>query len=1326
MSALVSQDQCAATSALFFSRVKGDNMTVDDRIFLSHPDPMWIYDLETLRFLEVNEAAVGKYGYSRDEFLAMTIADIRPAADRDALLKSVAAVTGANTSGPWRHCLKSGEVIYVDISGNTIDHLGRRAELVAARDVSRLVKAEQAAHQALSREQSARAASDALAFQFQRMFDSVPGLFVVYEPEGQNVIAVSEAYLAAVGLTRAHVVGHSLFNALPPPLDAAFRAKLMASCQRVLVQGIADDLDVHEFVLPSDTAGEGGLRRLWAMSNMPVTAPDGRLLHLMLKFQDLTEALGEAADGRSAAKGLQVDLAAVTATLKTDNMRLTELATRMRSAQRLLNIGTWDFIYAENRLIWSDTVYDMYGVADRTTPISFDDYVSFVHPDDRDSMQAHFAAFAASDSKDFAFAHQILHPDGRIVHVHGVGEKVETAAGAVLTGVVQNVTEHIEAARALARTKRLLEIAGTSAKFGAWRYDVLANHIEWSPQTALIHDEPEGFSAGVSDGIAYYAPEYRDQISALFQDCLTHGVPFSGTFEIITAKLRRIWVRSTGEAERDETGRIIAVQGSFQDITELMNIRQKAAESEKLLELAGRAVKLGGWRVNLLDQTVFWTDGIAAIHEEPPGTVPTFEGGIDYFAPEDRDDARAAFQACALQGIPFDNVREVITAKGNRIKVRSLGEPVRDASGRIIAVEGAMQDISELTAARQQADALSMRLAQTLESIGDAFLMIDRDWRYTYVNGPAATLLRTTKENMLGRTIFEAFPDLAGSVFEAQFRTAMQTGTTVRFQHAFAPLEATFRIHAHPTPDGLAIYFSDVSEELRRDEQLRLSEARFRLITLATGTALWEWDILGNKDWWSDGLTEVFGHTPDPEGVTPSVWRSSIHADDLARVDAAIERLLSGETELLHERYRFRRADGTWAHVEDRAIAIRDGAGPAIRVLGSMTDISVELKLEERLRQSQKLEAIGQLTGGVAHDFNNLLTVIIGNMEMLQSDLEEGHPLRPFVSMSIKAADRAADLTSRLLAFSRKQALLPAVLDINQAILGIENMLRRTLGENIFIKVLPQRGLWRTEVDEGQLEAAILNLAINSRDAMPEGGALTIETANVSLDHAYVATEPDVQAGDYVVITISDSGHGIARDQIDRVFEPFFTTKAVGKGTGLGLSMVYGFVKQTGGHIRVYSEPGEGTTFRLYFPRFSGDIPTKPSRPDSVQPAIGQETILVVEDDMLILDQLSSQLTGLGYKVLTASEGEPALAILRARADVDLLFTDVMLPGGMNGRQVADEAQRIRPGLKVLYTSGYSENAIIHHGRLDQGVELLSKPYRRAELAVKIRKVLDS
>lgn len=384
-------------------------------------------------------------------------------------------------------------------------------------------------------------------------------------------------------------------------------------------------------------------------------------------------------------------------------------------------------------------------------------------------------------------------------------------------------------------------------------------------------------------------------------------------------------------------------------------------------------------------------------------------------------------------------------------------------------------------------------------------------------------------------------------------------------------------------------------------------------------------------------------------------------------------------------------------------------------------------ELNERLRRAQRLEAVGQLTGGVAHDFNNLLTVVLGNAELL-AELNQGNPQqRKLAEMISAAAQRGAELTQRLLAFARKQALVPKVVALNPLVAGLDPLLRRTLGEHIEIELIRAAGLWPALVDPGQLENALLNLCLNARDAMPSGGRLTLETANARLDADYAALHIDVQAGQYVMVAVSDTGSGISPQHLKQVFEPFFTTKPTGKGTGLGLSMVYGFVKQSAGHVAIYSELGQGTTVRLYLPRANAEDTSGAGSEEATgtdTPMGGRGTILLVEDDADVRAYALSQLQGFGYTVMEAADGPTALAILQKRSDIDLLFTDVVMPGGMNGRALADAARRLYPQLRVLYTSGYTENAIVHHGRLDEGARLLGKPYRRSELDRAVRAAL--
>jgi nitrogen-specific signal transduction histidine kinase/CheY-like chemotaxis protein len=384
--------------------------------------------------------------------------------------------------------------------------------------------------------------------------------------------------------------------------------------------------------------------------------------------------------------------------------------------------------------------------------------------------------------------------------------------------------------------------------------------------------------------------------------------------------------------------------------------------------------------------------------------------------------------------------------------------------------------------------------------------------------------------------------------------------------------------------------------------------------------------------------------------------------------------------------------------------------------------------IEEALRQAQKMEAIGQLTGGVAHDFNNLLTVIIGNLETMQRRLALDHEFQRMIAAALRGAFRGAELTQRLLVFARRQPLAPETLSANKLVSGMSDLLRRALGESVAIETVLAGGLWNVFADANQLENALINLAVNARDAMPDGGKLTIETANCYLDEAYCSMHADLIPGQYVGVFVTDTGSGMSEDVIDKAFEPFFTTKETGQGTGLGLSQVYGFVKESGGHVKIYSEVGQGTCVKLYLPRQRGAAAAPDPKFEPLLPprACQDETVLVVEDDPDVRTYTVEMVSDLGYRVLSAPDGPIALQVLDAHPELRLLFTDVGLPGGMNGRQLADSARQRRPGIKVLFTTGYARNAIVHHGRLDPGVQVVFKPFTYSDLAAKLRKAFDS
>ncbi len=482
-----------------------------------------------------------------------------------------------------------------------------------------------------------------------------------------------------------------------------------------------------------------------------------------------------------------------------------------------------------------------------------------------------------------------------------------------------------------------------------------------------------------------------------------------------------------------------------------------------------------------------------------------------------------------------------------------------------------------------------------------------------------------------------------------------------------------------------------------------------------------------------DGTSVVPYVSPSIEavfGISQKAWTSDveplfsrIHPDDAAVTRANIDESARTLTPW-RATFRFRHPRKGEIWIVGNAIPEREADGGVVW-FGFFQDITDMRQLDERLQQAQKAEAIGQLTGGVAHDFNNLLGVISGNLELLRDALATRPDLHELADSALTAVDRGAVLTRSLLAFARQQPLSPTAVNVNELVEELIPLLRRTLGETIRIDFAHAASHWICEVDPGQLQNAIINLAVNSRDAMPDGGALTIETANAALDHTYAAGQPELAPGDYVMLAVSDTGTGMAPEVVAKAFEPFFTTKGLAGGSGLGLSMVYGFAKQSRGHVNIYSEPGHGTTVKLYLPRRlgTGDLTRAP---ETTTQGSGHEKILIVEDDEAMRRLAGRLLRAMGYVTAEAATGAEALDLLERDPAIALILSDVVLPDGMKGPQLAAQAKSMRPDIKLIYMSGYTENAIAHHGRLDAGVTLLQKPFRRSELGAKVRAVLDA
>jgi PAS domain S-box-containing protein len=536
----------------------------------------------------------------------------------------------------------------------------------------------------------------------------------------------------------------------------------------------------------------------------------------------------------------------------------------------------------------------------------------------------------------------------------------------------------------------------------------------------------------------------------------------------------------------------------------------------------------------------------------------------------------------------------------------------------------------------------------------------------------------------------------------------------------------------------------------RIERRLHATEERFRQAQNVGGIGWFEWDLSSNAWEWTPPVAKLFGFEAGPPGPSFADWERGIFPDDVPKLHAAV--VAAGRSGSYYAEFRVKHPDGSLHWIAGKGEATADDTSGGRWIAGVYYEITERKALEARLlalnetlearvaeevkrrqqmedalRQAQKMEVIGQLTGGVAHDFNNLLMVILGNLETMQRRLPADHDVQRMVTAALGGASRAAQLTQRLLAFARRQPLAPEVVSPNKLIAGMSDLLRRAVGESVAMETVLTARVWNAFVDANQLENALINLVVNSRDAMPQGGRLSIETANCYLDEAYCAAEGDVTPGAHVGIFVSDTGAGMSQEVLEKAFEPFFTTKDP-QGTGLGLSQVYGFVRQSGGHVRIHSAVGTGTTVKLYFPRHAGaGDKTAATHEEIASPRAKQgETVLIVEDDPDVRDYTVDVTEELGYQVISAPNGLEALEMLDDHPELCLLFTDVGLPGAMNGRQLADEAVRRRPDMKILFTTGYARDAIVHDGRLDPGVEVVFKPFSYSDLAVKIRRAFDS
>ncbi|BBI43059.1 hypothetical protein ALP64_202994 [Pseudomonas syringae pv. actinidiae] len=713
---------------------------------------------------------------------------------------------------------------------------------------------------------------------------------------------------------------------------------------------------------------------------------------------------------------------------------------------------------------------------------------------------------------------------------------------------------------------------------------------------------------------------------------------------------------------------------------------------------------------------------------------------------------------------------------GSYADVLDRGRVIRDSEGNAVRMIGAMLDMSQIRKAETALRQSEERSRTMLETIESAFAIIQVkfdaddspiDYRFLEAN-PAFE--RQAGVDLRGKWVTEFAPDLERFWFETYGHVA-KTGEPASFENYAKAFERWFEVKAvrvgEPADRQIAVMFSDVTARRDAEERLRTSEAVARenaervQLALAAGAIIgtWHWDLPSDRFTVDEAFARAFGLDPalGHEGLSLEQVTATVHPEDRPGLIDAINAVITSGHLYAHQ-YRVRRTDGIYYWIEangrvDRAddgtplsfpgvlinvderrsiAAERDRATAALRSLNDTLEQRVAartaelMQAEEKLRQSQKMEAVGQLTGGLAHDFNNLLAGISGALELMGTRIEQGRwsDIDKYIVTAQGAAKRAAALTHRLLAFSRRQTLDPQPTDVNRLIKGMADLIQRTVGPSIVVDTVGPIGLWPTLVDASQLENALLNLCINARDAMPDGGRIMVEASNMWME-GDVAKAHDMPDGQYLSLCVTDTGTGMTPDVIAKAFDPFFTTKPIGQGTGLGLSMIYGFANQSGGRVRIQSEVGKGTAISLYLPRYDGAA-VRDEHDTGKTPVESGETILIVDDEPTVRMLLTDALGDLGYTLIEASDSLAGLKLLRSDVHIDLLITDVGLPGGMNGRQMADAGREVRPHLKTLFITGYAENAAIGDEQLGPGRKVLTKPFAIDVLAARVQELMNS
>jgi PAS domain S-box-containing protein len=1020
-------------------------------------------------------------------------------------------------------------------------------------------------------------------------------------------------------------------------------------------------------------------------------------------------------------------------------LKLAELALQSSErnllvAQQIAGVGSWEWDVGGDTLHCSPEMLRIYGFPEARDTLRLEELMGRIHPEDRDRIAADVDRLRTGKVEVTEHEMRVVRPGGGLVWIRAVARGFYNESGRLLrmNGAVQDIT-----ARKIADRDIALRDSALRTSVGAVAMADMNGYFVYGNQAFMDMLALDGMDS-LRKVNALDTVRDPEMAASAFGALIGEPGRWEGELPIrrTDGTHREVLVTATVHREEGEEPLIIA---SYMDVTERNAALRELARHEQRLRQAHAMARMG--------ETSF---DVATGRYEMPANTREILGLGDEFALFDAATGRALIHPDDW-GVIDSGARKLIKGQIDRdettyrflsptrgmLHVQTVNYVERDESGRVVGLTGIIQDVTHIKQAESEAREARRRAERYLDIAGAVIIALDLEGRITLVNRQGRELLGYEESELLGRDWLDiAVPEEEREFLRHRIDVIVAAGGDRHYRREGIVVTRSGErrlidwITSPLTDDdgvmtGMLSSGRDLTELRQAEQALRDSEARTRTVMEAASIGIVTLDEEGRMVSLNPEAESIFGISEETaigqlldDLFTPGECEA-LAAMRLPPVDADSKAGLG----LLAE-FTVPHADREPTPVEMSVTEMEIGGRRAY--VAAIQDITERKRAEAKLQQVQRLETIGQLTGGVAHDFNNLLMAMQVNLELLKEMVEHDPEGNEYADAALASVGRGAELTRRLLAFSRRQPLQPKVININGLVTDTVRILQRTLGEQIAIETVLDPDIWAVEVDRSQLENVLMNLAVNARDAMPIGGRLTIETVNTQIDEHYALLHGEVEPGDYVMLAVSDTGTGMTPEVLARAFEPFFTTKDVGRGSGLGLSMTYGFVKQSGGHVKLYSEPGEGTTIKIYFPRERRsarvDHPAQPERAART----GSETILLIEDDPSVRQTVMTLLRSLGYTVIAAADGPEAIHLVANGLRPDLLLSDIVLPKGMTGREVSDAISARLPGLRTLFMSGYTENAVIHNGRLDEGVTLLSKPFPRSELAEKLRQVLDA